>query len=665
MSDPALAVAQAMSAVRGKRTGIMISRKGTIPVEKVSGMEDVDTFWDNAKSPDPVINNVSAKKKKKKNQSGNRALKDRNQANSAREKMKPSMTLPNTAKIEGDDSSSIASSRKPVNKFLSRAISSKGGKVDWSPSDLSRVSTAPPTPASIESDKNIEITQDEIEEEQPVDDIVPEDNVPYSPPDMARASSTDVDEESIAPQKQSIESVEKEEVALPITSEEEKIEQIMMEEDLPPPFDDDDGEEDDLLPPPPPEDDNSSDEDDQNEVSAPLEREKPSTDFPDNVDIPNTMEEDQDIHHDNDDVGDDEDDDLDDDKEGTGFSMVHDPETPESVRAERLQQEKDEIERKHKRKKEERDSITPKPKTRKRKPKKVTYSSPLGYPAGNRDYEVVPVSDFKESPEPGVRRSRRAKMPPLQWWKNERSVYGYHNEEGVLGEAMGDMPVVVDVMKAMPTPYKKRKPIKSADSTSKSVNKKSKTAKRSSGKVDPETPFDDRKLRKKLEIVNGEVAHLWDEPLDEATDMKVVAYAKDMISTKLPSPKGRRKGESKVIGEASQAFNIPTDENSIYMGYIMGKLELPPRGIKDSEAVGGCAQTFTVCACQPGSLEVAYADPHSPDGELDPDTAQRFLLHPGDMFRIPPGNCYRIENHSKTTDCLLTWTIIRPRLVHP
>ena len=42
------------------------------------------------------------------------------------------------------------------------------------------------------------------------------------------------------------------------------------------------------------------------------------------------------------------------------------------------------------------------------------------------------------------------------------------------------------------------------------------------------------------------------------------------------------------------------------------------------------------------------------------ETAQRFLLSPGDMFCVPAGNMYRIENHSKTHECKLFWTIIRP-----
>jgi len=36
------------------------------------------------------------------------------------------------------------------------------------------------------------------------------------------------------------------------------------------------------------------------------------------------------------------------------------------------------------------------------------------------------------------------------------------------------------------------------------------------------------------------------------------------------------------------------------------------------------------------------------------------FLNEGDMFRVPPGNCYHLENHSEETECVLAWTIIRP-----
>lgn len=299
-------------------------------------------------------------------------------------------------------------------------------------------------------------------------------------------------------------------------------------------------------------------------------------------------------------------------------------------------------------------------KQKKRKKRNVIFS-PKGIPTGNRDYEMVPIGTLIEgSPdEAGPRRSRRAKVKPLEYWRNEKMEYGAHNEDGYMGEVFGNMPVVTGIQKALPTPYKKRKP---------QVNDRSAVAKKKRRKnfiddEDEEEEFDSKKLRKRYSYLDGEEAYLWDDAADNAADQKIVAYASQMEGSDLPISKRRRKSEGKVTGKAAQAFNILNDEKDNYVGYIMGNLILPPKGVKDSESVGPCAQTFTVCHCQPKSVEVAYGDPDESDGILDVETAQRFLLGPGDMFRVPPGNSYRLQNHSQTTDSLLTWTIIRPRSV--
>ena len=36
------------------------------------------------------------------------------------------------------------------------------------------------------------------------------------------------------------------------------------------------------------------------------------------------------------------------------------------------------------------------------------------------------------------------------------------------------------------------------------------------------------------------------------------------------------------------------------------------------------------------------------------------LLKKGDSFYVPPGNIYRLENHSTAKSCMLFWTIIKP-----
>jgi centromere protein C len=132
-----------------------------------------------------------------------------------------------------------------------------------------------------------------------------------------------------------------------------------------------------------------------------------------------------------------------------------------------------------------------------------------------------------------------------------------------------------------------------------------------------------------------------------------------MDARELPLSKYRKKSEGTVVGFAAQAFNMTNTENPAFPGYIVGTLDLPPKGIKDAESVGLCAQVFTVVQAQPDALELAFGDPDESGVDWNPKTAERFLLSVGDTFLVPPGNAYRLQNHSKTTDCLMSWTIVR------
>lgn len=318
---------------------------------------------------------------------------------------------------------------------------------------------------------------------------------------------------------------------------------------------------------------------------------------------------------------------------------------------------------------------TKKSKRKKNESKSVNWSTPngtTGYPVGNREYELHPVSEYKQYYEPGeepktpggtdLRRSKRFRVKPLQYWKNERFVYAAQNEPGALGEAMGDMPVVKDIQRALPTPHKER-PKK--ETTMKNEQKKKKR-RRTDDDSDEEdggprarVPFDPSQLMKKYKYSNGEHGTVWSEALEDTAELKLVSRLDNRSFSKLPLSADRSKKESKVVGFASQAFHVPTDQDDLFPGYIAGNVVLPPRGIKDAEGVGLCSQVFNVGDCQPGSVEFALADPASQDGEFDPKTAQRYLLSKGDMFQIPPGNVYRIENHSKTDEARLFWTIIK------
>jgi len=291
--------------------------------------------------------------------------------------------------------------------------------------------------------------------------------------------------------------------------------------------------------------------------------------------------------------------------------------------------------------------------------KRVRYATPpvRGYAVGNREYNPVPVTEYKDMD--GTRRSKRARFPVLAFWKNERLVYEAHNEEGDLGEALGDMPVVTKVIKALPTPYKRKNMMKRKDSSNnrKKINKMEDSKENNSKK---DTPFDASKLRRKYDVKDGESANVWNEGERATENQRVICFNENMAGVELPINGKRSKGESKNVGRASQAFSVPPDRKGVLPGWIAGNLVLPPRAIKDAEGVGLCSQVFNVGDCQPQSLEFSIADPEKNDGIFDVQTAQRFLLSKGDMFHVPAGNIYRIENHSRTKECALFWTIIRP-----
>lgn len=125
-----------------------------------------------------------------------------------------------------------------------------------------------------------------------------------------------------------------------------------------------------------------------------------------------------------------------------------------------------------------------------------------------QQYKVVSVDHYKdnhsEDEERGLRRSKRAKFPPLKWWKNERLIFesGDKRESfaGLSSQADIDMPVVTKVVAALPTPAKPR----SATKATQNKNKKSDGRKRydsDSDSVDKssahpnQVPFDSTRLR--------------------------------------------------------------------------------------------------------------------------------------------------------------------------
>ncbi|KAK1733505.1 hypothetical protein QTG54_015793 [Skeletonema marinoi] len=250
---------------------------------------------------------------------------------------------------------------------------------------------------------------------------------------------------------------------------------------------------------------------------------------------------------------------------------------------------------------------------------------------------VTPASDTKnktsEDPtSPGrspLRKSTRTRFEPIEWWKSERVVFGPNNEDGCLGKAMGDMPIVTHVGKALPTPYEdvelKRKPPAKAAAGSKCDGKK-RSGEKAIMRVEDMPQFDDKALRKKYKktFSEAEFGSIWSETFEETSETKIISRLSNRNYEQFPLSKKRKREESDKVGQASHAFDVQTDDDDLFPGYIAGNVVLPPKAIKDAERVGFLSNVFSVGDCQPNSLEFALADPQGV--QFDEKTAQRFLL---------------------------------------
>uniref|UniRef100_A0A6S8DDY6 Mif2/CENP-C cupin domain-containing protein n=1 Tax=Aureoumbra lagunensis TaxID=44058 RepID=A0A6S8DDY6_9STRA len=253
----------------------------------------------------------------------------------------------------------------------------------------------------------------------------------------------------------------------------------------------------------------------------------------------------------------------------------------------------------------------------------------------------MPISEKKKANQEdrGVRRSRRQKFPPMQWWKNERVIYTLDTE------IEAPTATAVELAEPTPRPIKKKK---------KAINNNKDTIISSEYFADEE----------------GGQAQIWDELRRRSEMTIVVSRESELQTTKLPGTSSRRPDNAPLASAAQALSNeaYELDANLCLAAWLSGQLIMPPRAIKDEESVGLCSQVFFVASCQPGALELAIASPSIDSNRppnFEPDQAVRFLLAPGDQFHIPPNNMYRIENRSTTQLAKIFWCIMRPVDISP
>jgi hypothetical protein len=580
---PSRSVAKAAAMMRGKRSGVVVDTRKVAAAKNGAMQDDMDLMFESAKTP-PGSGLAGATDERTKPSTSSAR-----QANRSKNPTKPiRLSLTGGRDDTASENGSLRKSSRT--QYQARVTSNNRKRTSWSPSELSAVSTAPPTPRDPQ-EKDEDDDEEELQLESQMDteegDGFPAQDESQSP------SSDDFERREPKPSLRELEgeqlteeqenetpdnfSNRDEELKILLESAKAKLGRVGVRKSDSPqsprrsprrriaegdseseklvdeqgnsvptisahgskdlkssdPFDETDEDDGDLIPPHPPEEDFWETQDER-EMKLPARQKDPKT--------PSHEQQQRDL--------DDDDDDgagfamMDDEEDMGGSSLVHDPETPASVRASRARREHSKLEKvrarsknkdkklskrshtKQRRQKKEREgessSEDETPENSRRSKKATAFApSPKGYPSGPREFETESITNFIEpSPEnPGVRRSRRARVRPLEFWKNEKLVLGAHKETGLLGVAMGNMPVVTGVQKALPTPYKKRTIMTRISKEGDDNRQRKRSANEASKNSIVEKAFDYHKLRKKGRLVEGESARVWDDSADDSLDL--------------------------------------------------------------------------------------------------------------------------------------------------
>jgi centromere protein C len=127
--------------------------------------------------------------------------------------------------------------------------------------------------------------------------------------------------------------------------------------------------------------------------------------------------------------------------------------------------------------------------------------------------ELQPNKSNHEN-EKSLRRSARVRIQPLEFWKGDCVEYG-PNDFGDGYEGVTNMSIPRYIRKADPTPYKQRKCRPNV--APKPFKQKNETT-HLEGKSSAES-FDDTRLRKKYDYIDGNAADIWNDTTAEFGEM--------------------------------------------------------------------------------------------------------------------------------------------------
>lgn len=130
--------------------------------------------------------------------------------------------------------------------------------------------------------------------------------------------------------------------------------------------------------------------------------------------------------------------------------------------------------------------------------------------------------------------------------------------------------------------------------------------------------------------------------LDMHTLLGVVSRSSKRVSMRLPDSDQTGGVKMEIIRTKSgSAVN-----NTNIQSFNVGMVTLPTSSFKHREKTGGYTLLFTVHEAERNMLEYTL--------NSSSQRTQRFLLQPLDAFWVPPGNEFKLTNHSTTQNCKIS-----------
>ncbi|KAF9581082.1 hypothetical protein BGW38_002027 [Lunasporangiospora selenospora] len=254
--------------------------------------------------------------------------------------------------------------------------------------------------------------------------------------------------------------------------------------------------------------------------------------------------------------------------------------------------------------------------------------------------EVPTVPDVGENDDNGIRRSRRTRMAPLEFWKNEKVVLGKVEED-----QPGSMPGIKAIIRATA--------VATSGHGSSTIVRKRQRARVA------EVKQRSRQVKQRKKLREGANRSGDDHGASDGVDSEIEENANDTETELLEAQeKHGLKEESSIKTVDTAVFGsnmvvpraVIESKDAVRLKEVQGREYLFHRGLEDEENMVSGTMRITPSGEKPVSSGSS-------------NTLTEFVISTGGRFMIPRGNQYSLTNVSTKRDCHLFFVQVKAQAI--